>query len=58
MSGRCKGCNAILQENEIKWRQDLKQHEDLCLKCRQASSINGFSEDDLTVLDKLEEEGL
>jgi hypothetical protein len=56
MSGRCKACNAILKENEMKWREDIKQHEDLCIKCR--SSVYDLSVDDIEVIDDLEGEGL
>lgn len=54
MSGRCKACNAILKETEIKWDPIRKEHEDLCLKCRQ--SVYNISAEDLASLDKLEEE--
>lgn len=53
---RCRACDNLMKENEIKWREDIKEHEDLCLKCRQA--VYGMAEEDLAVLDKLEEEGL
>lgn len=52
---RCKACNAIMQENEIKWREDIGEHEDLCLKCRK--EIYEISTEDLEVIDKLEKEG-
>ena len=55
MSGRCKGCNAILKETEIVWRADIQQHEDLCLKCRK--EVYEIDIEDLEVLDKLTEEG-
>ena len=56
MSGRCKACNAIMKENEIKWKPELNEHEDLCLRCRQ--SVYNLSEEDLETMDKLEEKGL
>ena len=55
MSGRCRGCNAILKETEIVWKPELGEHEDLCLKCRQA--VYEIPVEDLEVLDRLKEEG-
>lgn len=53
---RCKACDKVMRENEIKWREDIKQHEELCLKCRQA--VYNITEEDLAVIDQLEEKGL
>lgn len=55
MSGRCKACNSILKEGEMVWKEELKTHEDLCLKCR--NQIYDIAIEDLEVLDKLTEEG-
>lgn len=55
MSGRCKGCNSILKETEIRWRPEIHEHEDLCLKCRH--QVYDITEEDLEVMDKFEDEG-
>ena len=31
---RCKCCNKVLEESEIIWYEDIKEHEDMCLACR------------------------
>lgn len=50
---RCAACNNIMKDNEIKWREDIQQHEDLCLGCRR--EVYDLSIEDLETLDKLEE---
>jgi hypothetical protein len=32
---RCKSCDSVLSPNEIIWREDTKEHEELCRKCRE-----------------------
>jgi len=41
---RCKSCDAPLKDNEIIWRPELHQHEELCLKCRRL--VFGITEED------------
>ena len=36
---RCKSCDSILSPNEIIWREETKEHEDLCRKCREIISL-------------------
>ncbi len=35
---RCKSCDSILSPNEIIWREEAKEHEELCRKCREIIS--------------------
>lgn len=49
---RCKSCNKIMRESEVIWRQDLQQHEDLCLRCRQI--VYGYSAEDQETIDLLD----
>jgi hypothetical protein len=35
---RCKSCDSILSPNEIIWREEIKDHEELCRKCRELIS--------------------
>tara|TARA_R100001082_G_scaffold90419_2_gene56935 strand:- start:17787 stop:18041 length:255 start_codon:yes stop_codon:yes gene_type:complete len=35
---RCKSCDSILQPSEIIWREETKEHEELCRKCREIIS--------------------
>ena len=36
---RCKSCYSILSPSEIIWNEEIKQHEELCRKCRQILSM-------------------
>ena len=36
---RCKSCDSILSSSEIIWNEEIKEHEELCRKCRQIVSI-------------------
>ena len=31
---RCAACNSVLKDEEIIWRHEVKQWEDLCRTCR------------------------
>ena len=35
---RCKSCDSVLSPNEIIWREETKEHEELCRKCREIIS--------------------
>ena len=35
---RCKSCDSILSPNEIIWREEAKENEELCRKCREIIS--------------------
>jgi len=48
---RCKSCDAPLKDNEIIWRPELHQHEELCLKCRRL--VFGITEEDQAAIDTL-----
>lgn len=50
---RCKACDNVLKENEIVWREEIKQHEELCLLCRQASL--GFDVEALEYIDTIDD---
>ena len=36
---RCKSCDSILSSSEIIWDEEIKEHEELCRKCRHTLSI-------------------
>jgi hypothetical protein len=44
----------VLKENEIIWREELQQHEELCLICRQA--VSGLDVESLEIMDKMDED--
>lgn len=50
---RCKACDTPMKENEIIWREEIKEHEELCLLCRQAAL--GFEVEALEYVDKLDD---
>lgn len=43
---RCKSCDKVLESEEIIWREEIAQHEELCRKCRDAV----FSYDGLEIV--------
>lgn len=49
---RCKSCNKILKENEIIWRPEQGQHEELCMSCR--NIVFNLSEEDQIAVDLLD----
>ena len=46
---RCKCCNEPLSENEIIWKQDIQQHEDMCYLCRRAVYVD-VQQDDIAIV--------
>ena len=50
---RCAGCNVILKDNEIIWRKDIEQWEDLCRRCRHIAL--DLPEDAIEVIDAVED---
>lgn len=52
---RCKACDNPLSESEIIWREDIKQHEELCRKCR--AEVYDLSIDDIETIDKFNADG-
>ena len=36
---RCKSCDSVLSPNEIIWREETKEHEELCRNCREIISL-------------------
>ena len=50
---RCAGCNVVLKDNEIIWRKDIEQWEDLCRRCRHIAL--DLPEDAIEVIDATEE---
>tara|TARA_R100000306_G_C4337924_1_gene123704 strand:- start:101 stop:262 length:162 start_codon:yes stop_codon:yes gene_type:complete len=44
---RCKACDAVLKPPEIIWRPEIKQHEELCKKCRLGEGLDVVSEQEL-----------
>lgn len=45
---RCKLCDNVMKPNEIIWRAERGQHEDLCRQCRKLvlSDMQDAPEDD------------
>ena len=41
---RCKACDKVMEDTEIIWNEELKEHEELCSKCLKL--IHDYEEED------------
>ena len=42
---RCRACDKVMAPTEIIWREDLQDHEDFCLSCRQKHLLDEYDID-------------